>query len=158
MSDAALAGVLIEGADGERVSIVVHSRTHPHALDFWDGNWLQARVEIQVGAWRGHYTADLRVEEFSRFRLQLERLGRGQPGHAEFSSMEYWLTLTVRIEETGGLSVSGTACDRPGTGNSLTFTFLHGAVTDVQEIARQLKRLVSKFPQRGSPNDAGPPG
>jgi len=50
---------------GSEVSIDVRGREHG-GEDYWDGNWLQTRVSVRAGAFRGAFDASLRVEEFIR--------------------------------------------------------------------------------------------
>ena len=101
----------------------------------------------------GGVAANLRAEEFARFREELEAL-QG-PGHPSFESMESWLELKLERDGLGHVTVSGEANDNPGWGNRVIFKLPDLDQTDLPELIRQLRRVESAFPVRGQPH--GPP-
>ena len=60
--------LLLGRTSSDYLSLRVRRRSNPESQDYWDGNWLNARVEVSVGGFRGAYRANLRAEEFLVFR------------------------------------------------------------------------------------------
>lgn len=146
------------GEDNEYIRIAVLARAHPSETDYWDGNWLITEVQLAVGPFSGAYRADLRAEDFSMFREQLQRLYEDVAGEpAVFESMEPWLRLTVtRSDRLGHIKVRGLARPAipfPGH-NTLEFgldidqSFLPATLAD-------LLQITAEFPVLGSPSDSG---
>jgi hypothetical protein len=97
------------GSAIEHIRVEVQRRERPLANDYWDGNWVVARVDVRVPPWSGSYEAALRTEEFVRFREALESMHRDLAGVATFEPMEPWLELKLEIDTTGHVSVYGEA-------------------------------------------------
>jgi hypothetical protein len=112
---------ILIGRDRDGVRVRILGRMHPGAEDYDDGNWLVTPVQIRVGGFSGEIGADLRADEFKRFRQELERVYATLSGSAALASMDGWLSLNVSCLANGSLKVEGTASDRPGLGNSLEF-------------------------------------
>jgi hypothetical protein len=75
----------------ERVIVRPSRRERPEADDYSDGNWVEATIDIAAGAFRGEYEAQLRAEEFVRFRDQVRRLCENLGGCARFpTAAEAW--------------------------------------------------------------------
>jgi hypothetical protein len=90
------------GASNREHLIVCPSwRAHPEAIDYWDGNWVHATIEIAAGGFRGKLEARLRAEELVGFRDQIrplqEKLGRG----ARLETMEGWLSVDIKGDGKG---------------------------------------------------------
>jgi hypothetical protein len=138
---------------GEHVAVDVLAREHPDKSDYWDGNWLTAKVDVACGPWRGSYRAALRAEEFAHFHDQLHRLGEDHDAPpAEFESMEPWLRFSVdRSDRHGHMRVSGRAQTEP-------FFDSHNVFYFVLELERgflpatldDLARLMEEFPVVGA--------
>jgi hypothetical protein len=143
---------LILGRGGDHVSVWVVGRQHPDSVDFWDGNWLVASVQIAAGGFRGDIAASLRADELRGFRENLERLDQDGAGEAVLKTMENWITLDVRVSPTGRLHVSGDLRDQPGMGNRLSFTLdTDLAISDLTPMIRSLRAIERSFPVQGQP-------
>jgi hypothetical protein len=131
------------------VEVQVLARSHPGCQDNWDGNWVRSEVTLRAGAFSGRYDADLRTDEFARFRDELKAVFQPLIGKAEFSSLEGWLAIEFVGNGKGHFSGSCQAMDTPGTGNRLSFSLAIDQ-TEIPSILRDLDFILSKFPVIGS--------
>lgn len=134
---------------GEHLSIRPLRRRFPDAQDYWDGNWLDAEITLRVGAFRGAYEAQLRTDDFSRFRDALRRLYDELTGDAAFLSLEQWLRLRLVGDGRGHIAVTCDAMDAAGLGNRLTFN-LELDQTELPQMLRDLEAILRDFPVKGS--------
>jgi hypothetical protein len=111
----------IGGSNREHVIVHPTRRERPEASDYWDGNWVYATVKVAARAFRGEFEAQLRAEEFVRFRDQLQVLYETLNGGAKFETMEGWLTVDIQGDGKGHFRAGCIAVDQPGIGNRLTF-------------------------------------
>jgi hypothetical protein len=125
-------------------------REHPEASDYWDGNWLYATVKIVAGAFRGSFEAQLRADEFLRFRDLLRPLHERLSGRAVFDPMEPWLRIEVEGDGKGHFHATCRATDRPGMGNSLSFA-VDFDQTELADVLRSLDAICDAFPVVGTP-------
>ncbi len=141
--------ILIANADGQRLLIRPLTRSQAGLFDYEDGNWIDCEIELDVGAFRGTFRADLRSEEFQALMEQVEGLHLAPDGIASFTTMEGQLALTLTGDGSDQIRVSGEAIDAAGIGNRLQFSFVieRSALTD---IARALDTLLTAFPVIGS--------
>jgi len=145
-----MAALLIGYAGNDHVSIEPTQHEWPDSLDYWDGNWIFAEVRVRAGGFRGAYRAQLRTDEFARFRAGLSSLYERLTGEATFDSTEEWLRLQLVGDGNGHVSVSGEAVDTPGTGNRLTFEF-DVDQTDLPRILAGLDSILTEYPVVGTP-------
>jgi hypothetical protein len=141
--------VLIGRESTDHLSIHVLGRLHAGADDFWDGNWLVTPVDLSVGAFRGMVPASLRAEELAAFREQLGLLHESMRGVATLDSMEGWLQLTVSVEASGVLEITGRARDTLGRANELSFHLDGLGLSDLPEIIDALDEVGVFFPVIG---------
>lgn len=138
----------LSGADHVRIEIV--ARTHPDAGDYWDANWVSARVSIRVGGFRGKYHACLTTYELKRFRDELAIAYDHLDGTATFESMEEWLCIRATGDGVGHFALSCRAKDAPGTGNELQF-HLDVDQSQLLEMVWQLDEVLAQYPVVGAP-------
>ncbi len=141
-----------DGSD-EHLAVEVLAREHPDKSDYWDGNWLTARVEVACGPFSGSYQAALRAEEFVHFRDQLERLVEDHEAPpAEFESMEPWLRFSVhRSDRHGHMRVTGRAQTEPFFDSHNIFYFVLELETRfLPATLEELGKVIEEFPVIGS--------
>jgi hypothetical protein len=134
----------------EHVTVRPTRREYPEARDYWDGNWLNATVEIVAGGFRGKYEALLRAEEFAQFRDQLRPLYEHLSEAATFTTMEDWLRIHIEGDGKGHFQAQCQAVDQPGLGNRLTFS-IEFDQTELPAIVRSLDEVCVAFPVVGTP-------
>lgn len=144
--------VCIGSPDGEHVELVFIGRSHPEAADFWDGNWLGTRVLARAGGFRAAFEADLRAEEILAFHAALVEMHHTLKGEAEFLTLEQQVGLTLSMNHTGQIAVSGTLNDQPGVGNQLLFSFEIDQ-TFLPELIAHLGKVIEAYPPVGSPDE-----
>jgi len=115
--------IVIGDLDGEHVRIRVLGRTHAAPPEAAGSDWLVSPITIVVGGFTGQVPAALRSDELHRFREGLQEVQRTGGGTAVLKSIEDWISLAVVLQTNGTLSVTGSADDEPGIGNTLRFAF-----------------------------------
>jgi hypothetical protein len=131
--------------------LLVRPLNRSQSEDYWDGNWMNALVELAVGAFRGRFTANLRTDEFARFRSELESLYDSLSGSAEFHSMEEWLTIRFTGDARGHFDIRCTVRDQAGVGNTLTFALAIDQ-TQLPAVLRALRDIEEAWPVVGDPS------
>lgn len=144
----------IGGDQHNYLQVEVFVRSHPEQHDFWDGNWLDANISIQVGAFNGSYGASLRSDEFVRFLGGLQQvyssLGTSISTYgAEFSALEEQLSIAVSGDALGHFTAQCVAVDNLGIGNRLEFGLTFDQ-TDIPAMISGLETILEAFPVRGS--------
>jgi hypothetical protein len=130
--------------------VSVSRRENPEATDYWDGNWLIAAVTVTAGGFRGCFDAQLRSDEFVRFRDQLRPLYEKLVGRAVFDPTEPWLRIEIEGDGKGHFHATCRATDQVGLGNTLSFT-VDFDQTELPEILNGLEAVCSAFPVFGAP-------
>ena len=141
--------IALRADGGDFLLITIMGRSHPDALDYWDGNWILAEVEVKGGGFHGNVKGDLRSEEFADFQTQLTILQEKLRGEAEFRTMENWLSIQIVGDGMGHMKCRCLVCDQPGIGNLLDFA-IHSDQTFTRRTLADLHRVLTSFPVVGS--------
>jgi hypothetical protein len=148
--------VIIGHPDGDHIVLRVLRRKHPFATDYDDGNWVDVEVSITVRPWRGAFNADLRTEEFARFRKELAELMNGARQEAMFAPMEPWLEFTLELGSSGEVHLKGESGPE-GFGRIFNETRLEFEAPDFMDqaslpsVTQQLEAIEREFPVIGGP-------
>ena len=137
----------IGGTARERVEVAVVGYERAPVGEYYDDNWLRARVTVQAGAFSGSYDAAFLTEELARFREQLETLYQSLRGQAEFATLEGQLSLLLTVDERGEVLVRGVAIDVPGTGNRLQFQLTLDQ-SHLRSAIDELRQVTDRYPIR----------
>lgn len=137
-----------------RVIVQPTRRENPEAMDADDGNWIYATIDIAAGAFRGSFEANLRAEDFERFRDELRPLYERLDGSATFDTMEGWLRIAVQGDGKGHFHAACEAIDRPGLGNRLTFA-IDFDQTELPAMVRAVEAICDAVPVVGAPRGTG---
>lgn len=132
--------------ESDHVRIRVLARERPDDHDYWDGNWLRSVVEVRAGSFRGTFSATLRTDEFDGFLKQIEVMHNHVTGEARFVSTENWLSILLKCDRTGKVSLSCEARDTAAEAvlafsGALDQTYLQGIITELRELLRQYSVL-----------------
>lgn len=146
-------GFRVEAENRDHLQVWVFARSHPNRDDFWDGNWLDTRVTLSAGRFKGDFRAFLRGEELVRFRaavgLLYTSLGTAIPSKvAEFATLEGQLSIRIVGDGLGHFTAACVALDEPGVGNRLTFTLTFDQ-TYLPALLRGLDVVIATFPVTG---------
>ncbi len=126
---------------------------HPGADDYWDGNWLTTPVVVRAGGFSGAVDADLRADEFRRFRQAVETMYSSLEGKATLASLDGWIAVDVECQANGALDVRGFVNDNSGTGNELEFALRGLDQSDLPTLIAALRECEAAFPVLGHPGD-----
>jgi hypothetical protein len=143
--------IVVGRRDSDHVPIEVQGRMHPGADDYWDGNWLTTPLAVRAGAFSGVVGADLRTDEFRRFREELQTIYSSLKGTATLASLDGWIALTAECQPNGGLVVSGVVNDQPGIGNELEFSLPGLDQSDLPPLIDALCACEAAFPSSAHP-------
>lgn len=141
----------VRGDGGAFLTIAVYKYTYPDASDFWDGNWLDCKINASAHGFSARVGLSLRAEEFVEFLPQLRQIAEPAEAKVDFTTMEETLALTVEVQRGGRCAIRGEV--RIHVLACLEFAFesdrsyLRSSITELQSI-------VDQFPVRGSPADA----
>jgi hypothetical protein len=135
----------------DHLEIQLSGSTVPPAQDYWDGNWINAAVNVQAGAFRGGYPLYLRREDFVELFTGFKQLSKDLGGALEFSAMEQQLAFTIQGDARGHFVLKGIAIDRAADGNRLTFE-LQFDQTEVPAMVRSLAAVTKAYPVVGAPD------
>ena len=140
--------ILFGNQDTECLMVEILGRSYPNYTDYWDGNWLNARVVLSVGGFKGQIGNNLRAEEFLSFRDEIAKLNSTLSGKATFSTMEQWISINITGDGKGHVILKGQVRDQAGTGNTLNFT-IELDQTFLPGILRSLDKALKAFPVLG---------
>ena len=138
----------IGSSNREHVVVSPSRRELANYEDRWDGNWVYATVRIAARAFGGEFEAQLRTEDFVRFRDALRPLDADLEGRATFATMETWLRIEIEGDGKGHFHAKCSAIDEPGLGNTLTFG-VDFDQTELPDILRGLDAICVSFPVVG---------
>jgi hypothetical protein len=141
-------------SSGEHVTVEVVARLLPNATDFWDGNWLDGRVEVRAGGFTGAYRASFRTTDFAEFAAGLGELYERLTGSTRFDTMEKQLQIDIEGDGRGHFLARCAATDVAGVGNRLQFD-LGFDQTQIPGILSELAALCREYPVLGSLSSQG---
>lgn len=134
----------------DHILIQISGVSHPNSNDFWDGNWMNAKIRVRAGAFRANTSACLRRDEFQSFLTQLRSMVASCKEQASFSSLEEWLAFDVTGNKLGHFFAKGSVIDDHTTGNKLNFR-IQFATIELEKLIEDLEALMDKFPVIGKP-------
>ena len=141
----------IKGGNSKvRITILNRERARADA-DYWDGNWLNAKVDIEFPGFGANFAANIHAPEIVRFYDSLNRLQQSRNGEAKLELMEPCLDLRAKIEDVGHIAWNGLAQYPCGFGPQLTFSF-ESESSDLALVIESMAAMVQRFPVKGSPD------
>ena len=111
-------------------------------------DWIEAQVEIDVGAFKGRLKINLLVSEIIRFKKQLEEVYEKVGGVAEFKTLEDQLSIRIEVDKLGHVRASGYLLDDFDAGNKLNFNMSYDQTLLWHTISEIDEALFELFPQR----------
>ena len=141
---------VLNDPDSEHIRISVSARAREPAGEYYDDNWLVARISIRVTGFRADFPASLSSIDLSALRDALVRLATGRSMREDWEPIEPWLILRIDMGRDGE-EVAGVANQRLIDGNSLRFS-MPLARRVIDRAVDQLDLLLVEFPVLGSPS------
>lgn len=132
-----------------KIGIAVFTQSYPDSSDYWDGNWLNAKIECEIPGFAAKFGFQLRSDEIKDFTDQLKVMAHQQKGKAALYNLDGY----VEIEGTmDGRNVLWKAalCYPAGNGASLKFDF-RSDQSDLFQTIKELDGVLSIFPVVGTP-------
>lgn len=144
------------GADAEHITIADLHRPDPvGGEDEWDLDWMTSRIELRVRKIRGSVDANLRAEDFVRFRDALRPLYASLVGSAKLLTMEHNIELVVTGDGRGHFRVE--CLVRDGSMCEIRMQFpLEIDQTELGAVLRQLDVICESFPVLLGAKDKSP--
>lgn len=130
-----------------KIGITILRRVNSETNDYWDGNWLEVEIRIEVFGIKTIYRANFRVEDLQRFYEDLTLLNETTSKKAEFTTMEEGLYLHINVELNGVVNCIGRA--DTGNGNRMDFNVQSDLAT-LDVFIRELKTTLESYPLVGS--------
>ncbi len=131
--------------DSGKLEINILGRNHPDSLDFWDGNWLNSEVKIDVPGFNVFYETNLRLDDISRFYQALIKLKSGASKEAEFTTLEDGLYFHIALERNGSINCNGKASNN--LGNTLNF-ILDTDLATLDNFVGEIDAILKSYPLR----------
>ena len=101
--------VTIGPGGGDHIAIRILRRMYPQADDYWDGNWIEVEVLVDIRPWRAAYRANLRPRNSQGSGASCRRCTT-EPGREPPSSRwNSWLALTIELDPLGHITLMGDA-------------------------------------------------
>jgi len=134
-------------SERERLTVDVLSYERPISGEHYDDNWLVITISVLAGGFSGRARATILTDELVSFAEQLHPLCESLKGTAEFATLEGQLSLKLTGDGRGHIHLSGVVSDRPGVGNTLSFTFEFDQ-TLLQRSIHEIDSVIRAFPVR----------
>lgn len=134
-------------SEHERIEIDIVCYERAPVGEYHDDNWLNSRIRVCAGGFRGKVDMTILTDEIATFLTQLRPLFDTLSGKAEFSTLEGQLHLRLTGDGKGHIDLAGEIADQPGIGNRLHFT-LQFDQSQLGVSIRELDKVTSAFPIR----------
>jgi len=133
--------------DTGKLEIKILGRIKPETDDYWDANWLESEIEVDILGFNALYGANLRVDDLQTFYERLTPLQDGSAKKAEFTTMEEGLYLHCEVAPNGQINCKGIA--RDDTGISMDFK-LQIDLASLDVFVSELKAVLASYPLVGN--------
>lgn len=131
----------------ESIFVTVNGYERGVTGEYYDDNWVNVKVSIAMGAFKGNFDAAFLTHDFVQFREALQALYETLKGEAIFSTLEEQLFIKLTVDNGGHIAVEGMAIDQPGIGTELKFAFDLDQ-SYLPKIISDLDEIVTKYPIR----------
>jgi hypothetical protein len=130
------------------LSLWVFGRQFPDKNDYWDGNWLNARVRVEApeAVVEAHGTI-IFVPELESFTTEVELLNRKLTGEASLRCTEPNLNIVLRVDSLGHMTATIMVTPDHMT-QSHKFVF-NVDQTYFKPLIAECKRILLCYPIRG---------
>ena len=129
-----------------KLEISVLRRSNSETDDYWDGNWLESQIKIDIQGINTLYDTNLRVDDFQRFYESLKALQNDTTKDSEFTTMEEGLYLHFQVEPNGSVNCKGIA--NTDSGDSLNFK-LQTDLATLDRFVVELETTLESYPLVG---------
>ena len=138
-----------------RWSLGLQQYEFPADATGYDGNWIEAEVDLQVetvGRFSARRRVSIETTELARFADALQVLLRTRSGEASFEPLEEETGLTIRSVDGGDHDFEAEIFVLSHSSPELRARELATATRNLQELAHTLREAQRAFPIRGNPH------
>lgn len=119
--------------------------SHYGATEKWDQKWLQTKIEVKGGSFKGSYLAELMTDDFKDLKRKLFKLYNNLNGAADFNDLERHLELKIKGDGIGHFDMQVIASDNSVYLSTLAFTFQFDQ-TQIPKMVAQLENIIAQYP------------
>ncbi|KGR76261.1 WapI family immunity protein [Ureibacillus sinduriensis] len=138
------------GDDFEKVEIEVVTRSHPNTTDYWDINWIDSKISVEIPGYVVQFHAALRTDEISDFLQGLKLMYSNLRGKAALNNLDNAIFFECEMDHLGKLKWLGETCYPAGYGALLKFEFSSDQ-SYLKKLIKELEAILSAFPVIGNP-------
>jgi hypothetical protein len=113
---------------------------------------LNCNIEAEIPGYKASFPSQLRTDEFRSFMVDLKEIDRYLTGTATFRSMESYIDLDCKIDNTGHLEWNCETSYPPGIGATLHFSFTSDQ-SCLPPLIKELELLLENYPVIGNPRE-----
>ncbi|MFC4322008.1 WapI family immunity protein [Litchfieldia salsa] len=137
---------------GEETRVVINilNRSHPECTDYWDGNWVKAKIDIQIPGYLAKFDLDLRTDELRDFLIGLRIMNKDLKGKAQLNNLDSYIEIECEVTKIGGIVWSVETCYPAGYGAVLKFEF-ESDQSYLLNLISELEAILVTFPVIGKP-------
>ncbi len=125
-----------------KLEIEILKRSNSETEDYWDANWLESEIRIDVPGFSAFYGTNLRVDDLKSFYERLTALQNSSRKEAEFATLEEGLYLYCELAPNGSVNCKGSTNN--GTGNSLNFN-LQTDLASLGVFVDELRKILTSY-------------
>jgi hypothetical protein len=129
------------------LEIIVLGRSNPKSEDYWDANWLDIEIKLQVSSFNCKYHTNLRVDELLKFYEDLLALKNHQNKDAVLNTMEEGIYLHLESDVNGKINLQGKAKDQAR--NILDFKF-QTVMISFGDFIVECEKVIAMYPLIGN--------
>lgn len=138
------------GEENEKVEIEVLARTHADTTNYWDINWIESNIKVDIPGYLVHFNASLRTDELRDFVNELKLMNGNLKGKATLNNLDNYLHFECEMNHLGKIQWSGETCFPSGNGAVLNFEFTSDQ-SYLQSLIEELNAILEAFPVIGKP-------
>ena len=132
------------GSNTERLEVTLLGQPADPKTEGYD--WIKARVDVEVGAFKGELEIYICVSDLVRFKEELELAYQNVAGAAEFKTMENQLFIRIELNHLGHVLATGYIFDDLVAPNKLYFTMTYDQTLLWHTISEIDEALFGLFP------------
>ncbi|WP_110111803.1 hypothetical protein [Bacillus sp. CGMCC 1.16541] len=133
-----------------KIEIDLIHRSYPTSMDYWDGNWVDSRIKVEIPGYVAHFDSYLRTDELQDFFSQLKKMNDTLTGKAALHNLDNYIQIEGEMTKTGMIHWTAETCYPAGYGAVLTFEFASDQ-SYLNELIEQLDELLLAYPVVGTP-------
>lgn len=119
-------------------------RIFPESYDFWDGNWINANVSIDLEYFKAEYPIEFQLDNLVELHRQMLGIYNFEIKRAQFEMREHGLYIEFTVERNGGIT-----CTVEARYDQACLGFIyHTDFAEIQKLSHRLEKIAELFPLR----------